>query len=771
VANLGIFWKELFDRIWSSYEPKLSDIISNLGRYRSLIESQHTIFEIEERRREEDKRFEAGVKNEDMRRAREVSNWLRSTDVETNQFHLSKIRADCPGTGRWLLNNSSFKEWFDPQFPTIPPLLWLNGIPGAGKTILASLVVDEVKQLPHSPTVLFFYCKHKNSEQDNFIALARSLLVQLLSQNKGLLLYFYEKCCYSGETILKSEALMEELMLFAFKNCKSAYIIIDGIDECPREERKRVVRWFRKLVEDLPINEPERLRCLFISQDDGPARKDFSGLSSITIGLEDSTNDGRPMGSTYIPLSGGSSRVSPLLATHIQETENFQRPFVDRQGREHEQEDRISSLLRDNKAIQRSYASVSEESRQLHILLHRVAGLVAESSQGAEEHDNFSPLPLLVIEDESETDQLLLSVRDDWSGRGSHATFTHEETIPLEKGRTLGYGINGEVVEVICKGVKLALKMILHRPSIQNGQMKEEIEVLKKIKHHHIVQLVGTYTQRPYLGLLVWPVARCDLSLILEVMDLRGLCNQKSSQDHGFSQKLAEHHLSMDEFQDIVGQEEERMWSIFGCLTAAIAYLHQNNIRHKDIKPSNIILSRDGLWLADFGAARDFTSDLTSSSESRERGTLRYCAPEVYNYEKSGRSADIFSLGCVFLETMVVLAQNHTLAELEELRPSKNKSYEANLDQIDQWLVLAQSTKTKMQNLLYEIKLMLNHDGTRRPTAKALALRISNIDQHNGGQLPKRLHGSCCELWFERGLNVDEARIEKLERKKLEYEK
>jgi hypothetical protein len=242
--NLGID-RDLDSRNeWETYKPRFSGIIFKLGRHRSLIESQEDALtqtqESQERRREEDKRFEAAMKNEDMRRAREVFNWLRSTDVETNQFHFSKILAGYPDTGRWLLNNPYFQEWIDPHFPTIPPLLWLNGIPGAGKTILASLVVDEVKKLPHSPTVLFFYCKHKNSEQDNFLALARSLLVQLLKQDKGLLPYFYEKCCDSGETILKSEALVEELMLFALKNCKSAYIIIDGIDECPREERKHV---------------------------------------------------------------------------------------------------------------------------------------------------------------------------------------------------------------------------------------------------------------------------------------------------------------------------------------------------------------------------------------------------------------------------------------------------------------------------------------------------------------------------------------------------
>ncbi|KAJ4989099.1 hypothetical protein SVAN01_05361 [Stagonosporopsis vannaccii] len=38
--------------------------------------------------------------------------------------------------------------------------------------------------------------------------------------------------------------------------------------------------------------------------------------------------------------------------------------------------------------------------------------------------------------------------------------------------------------------------------------------------------------------------------------------------------------------------------------------------------------SNDGTWLIDFGLAEDFTDNLTSSSETRKRGNLRYCAPE-----------------------------------------------------------------------------------------------------------------------------------------------
>jgi serine/threonine protein kinase len=430
----------------------------------------------------------------------------------------------------------------------------------------------------------------------------------------------------------------------------------------------------------------------------------------------------------------------------------------------------INTLLEGNAALEKSCEVANQEAHQLGKILRNLSDLVAETDKPAEGHEVLQALHSIRIEDAYEADELLLSVREDWSGKGSHAEFKYGETIPLEKGRVLGHGMNGEVVEATCKGVKFALKKIYHRNKVQIGQMKE-IDVLKKLKHRHIVKLVGTYTQPPYLGLLIWPVARCDLALVLELIEMGGLYDHASTQEPRVLEKPAGHCLSVEELRDILGNQYERIWSSFGCLTRAITYLHENKIRHKDIKPSNILLSRNGIWLTDFGAAKDFTDDLTSTSESRERGTLRYCAPEVSSYEKSGRSADMFSLGCVFLEMVVVLTHSHTLTDLSKLRPLKNHSYEANLDHIDQWLALAEPTETKTQHLLYEIKQMLDRDRTRRPTAKALALRISSIDQYNNNQQTKWLYGSCCDLWFERELNVYKERVEKLEVEERESQK
>ncbi|KAI0898910.1 putative zinc finger protein [Annulohypoxylon nitens] len=287
-------WQRVFAESWSTCNDRFPSIAARIEHRRSLIESEASPSRIEEEKKRiqrEREEVDGQFGERDLHRSRDVYNWLKATNMETYQNDFSNIRKEYPGTGRWLLENLSFHEWFNPKFPTIPPLLWINGMPGAGKTFLASLVIEEVQNLRPKPTVLYFYCKQDNSERNNFVALGRSLLAQFLMQDNGLLPTFYQKSCRSGEATLSSPALVQELLTLAFGNCKSAYIILDGLDECPRDQRKTITQWFRKLVEDLPNSEPERLRCLFVSQDDGVARKDFAGLTSIKVGVEDNKND------------------------------------------------------------------------------------------------------------------------------------------------------------------------------------------------------------------------------------------------------------------------------------------------------------------------------------------------------------------------------------------------------------------------------------------------------------------------------------------------
>ncbi|CVK85016.1 uncharacterized protein FMAN_01938 [Fusarium mangiferae] len=290
----NLVWERLFDINWKTIKGALLSIVSEIVRHRDAIEnqaSQSQTTEFEETHTEPIYQPDP-FKEETFRPQRlAVCHWLRPIDPAADQDLFSKIRAEYPGTGRWLLDNETFKGWIDLQYARIPPLLWLTGLPGAGKTILASLIVEEVQKLTPKPRVLFFYCKQNVPEHNTFLAIARSFILQLLNQDRNLLLYLHRKHCDSNEAVLSSIPLIQEMLNFLLSSCKSAYIIIDGLDECEREERKIITQWFRRLVESLPENAPDRLRCLFVSQDDRIGAKDLQGLAKISIDPQDNNQD------------------------------------------------------------------------------------------------------------------------------------------------------------------------------------------------------------------------------------------------------------------------------------------------------------------------------------------------------------------------------------------------------------------------------------------------------------------------------------------------
>lgn len=165
-----------------------------------------------------------------------------------------------------------------------------------GKTILASLLVEEARKL-QSVTVVFFYCKYHDPQRDSFLAVARSLLWQLLrhdgklQQDNDLLAFFYENVAASGDESLQSIKLAKDMLTIAIQKFDKVYIILDGLDECPVKEKKLISSWFCDVVDGCYDTEAEAMRCLFISQDDNDCGKLLGRLPTVKVLRSDNNSD------------------------------------------------------------------------------------------------------------------------------------------------------------------------------------------------------------------------------------------------------------------------------------------------------------------------------------------------------------------------------------------------------------------------------------------------------------------------------------------------
>src|SRR5271154_5745592 len=120
---------------------------------------------------------------QDDKNRRDIANWLTPVDYGPQQSDYISRRQE--GTGQWLLNSDELQEWLNTSRRT----LFCPGIPGAGKTIITSIVVDHLltkfRNIANVGTV-YLYCNYQRRHEQNPEDLLLSLLKQLAQEQPSM---------------------------------------------------------------------------------------------------------------------------------------------------------------------------------------------------------------------------------------------------------------------------------------------------------------------------------------------------------------------------------------------------------------------------------------------------------------------------------------------------------------------------------------------------------------------------------------------------------
>ncbi|XP_017323260.1 serine/threonine kinase-like domain-containing protein STKLD1 isoform X2 [Ictalurus punctatus] len=116
--------------------------------------------------------------------------------------------------------------------------------------------------------------------------------------------------------------------------------------------------------------------------------------------------------------------------------------------------------------------------------------------------------------------------------------------------------------------------------------------------------------------------------------------------------------------------EDKYLQMFLGQMVDALAYLHNRNILHRNLKPSNILMSSDSVFrICDFGTAT-ITQDRTKVDIRIKENEKCWMAPESVMLLQWSDKSDIWSLGCVLLDMLIchILNEEASLLQLSQLR-------------------------------------------------------------------------------------------------------
>jgi hypothetical protein len=171
-----------------------------------------------------------------------------------------------PGSGTWLLQDPLFRRWEKREVP----LLWVFGEPGTGKTFLSSKIIDYLKNdgRVSNASVAYFFIKEDTRESTSVDNILRSIALQTAQSDRAFRKFLLDRSRDPDRNLKNKSTLWKGFLSFfsSSEHCTSAFIVLDGVDEAPREARLDLIGFLHDLEKLRKSVQRPRIQLAVISR-------------------------------------------------------------------------------------------------------------------------------------------------------------------------------------------------------------------------------------------------------------------------------------------------------------------------------------------------------------------------------------------------------------------------------------------------------------------------------------------------------------------------
>jgi len=170
------------------------------------------------------------VRSQEDQGRQTILDWVTKIDYAPQQSDSISRRQE--GTGQWLLDSEEYQSWLETNNQT----LFCPGIPGAGKTILTSIVVNELTTRFYddkSIGIAYLYCNFRRQDEQKINDLLASLLKQVAECQPSLPTSLND--LYNRHKTKRTRPSLDEIsrsLQSVISTYSRVFIIIDALDEC-----------------------------------------------------------------------------------------------------------------------------------------------------------------------------------------------------------------------------------------------------------------------------------------------------------------------------------------------------------------------------------------------------------------------------------------------------------------------------------------------------------------------------------------------------------